>query len=253
VDLRKILLISLAIILILGVLVIFKVLPTQLLRHEQTQTNPSSLNTLTGDGKTYSVKKVIDGDTIILSDGTHVRYLGINAPEMTHDQELSVKNKGLSGDGDECYGQEAKKINEDLVLGKNVRLEFDANKFDRYGRTLAWVYLDPFLNSDGMINLRMVRQGAAFYYPSPIPVNYTAELISAQEQARLARTGLWGKCGKINGECSIKGNLDRNDKRYYHRPGFKYYEATVVNLNHGDRWFCSEEDAQKAGFKRAIE
>ena len=155
-------------------------------------------------------------------------------------------------------------MNEDLVSGKKIWLEFEANKFDRYGRTLAWIYLDsvsargplkgdPLRNSAETVNLELIRRGAAFYYWSPIPVNYTAELISAQEQARLARTGLWGKCGKINGECLVKGNIDRNDKRYYHLPGFKYYNSTTVNLEHGDRWFCSEEEARKAGFKQAAE
>ena len=253
-DFRKVLLVSLVIILIiLGVLISIKIFSTQLLRPEQTQTNPSSPNTPTGDGKTYTVKKAIDGDTIILSDDTHVRYLGINAPEIDHNQEVRSQKSEVGRSEDECYGQEAKKINEDLVLGKKVRLEFETNKFDRYGRTLAWVYLEPFLNSDETVNLKMVRQGATFYYWSPIPVNYTPHLIDAQEQARKEKAGLWGKCGKINGECSVKGNLDRNDKRYYHLPGFKYYEATQMNPEHGDRWFCSEEDAQKAGFKRAVE
>lgn len=266
---RRIFLVSLVIILIIiGVLVFIKVFPIKLIQHKQTQTNPSSPNTLTGDGKTYTVKTVIDGDTIILADGIHVRYLGIDAPEIAHSQEVrgqeSEVSDGGSGVGGECYGQEAKKINEDLVLGKKVRLEFEDNKYDRYGRTLAWVYLDPvsaggpfkgdpFLNSEGMVNFRMIKQGASFYYWSPIPVDYTAELISAQEQARKERVGLWGKCGKINGECLIKGNLDRNDKRYYHLPGFKYYETTQINPEHGDRWFCSEEAAIKAGFKRAVD
>lgn len=270
---RKVLLVSSAIIIILGLILIIKVLPTrlwrgspsaiQLSRSGQTPTNPSSLNTTT-------VKTVIDGDTIILSDGTHVRYLGIDSPEISHlatsnpPQGESLKESPLKPNEDECFGQEAKKINEDLILGRNVWLEFDANKYDRYGRALAWVHLDPasargplkgdpFRNFGETVNLKMVRQGAAFYYWSPIPVNYTTDLIDAQEQARKERAGLWGKCGKINGECSVKGNLDRNDKRYYHLPGFKYYDSTAVNLDHGDRWFCSEEEAQKAGFKRAIE
>lgn len=247
-DIRKVLLASSVIIIILGLFLIIKVLPIRLSRYKQTPTNPSSPSTLS-DGKTYTVKTVIDGDTIILSDGTHVRYLGINATEIAHSSLQGEALQNLN----ECYGPEAKKINEGLVLGKNVRLEFDANKYDRYGRTLAWVYLEPLLNSGETVNLKMVRQGAAFYYWSPIPINYTPQLIDAQEQARKEKAGLWGKCGKINGECLVKGNLDRNDKRYYHLPGFKYYDSTAVNLDHGDRWFCSEEEAQKAGFKRAIE
>ena len=62
--------------------------------------------------------------------------------------------------------------------------------------------------------------------------------------------GLWAECWKES-DCAIKGNVDRNDKRWYHLPEFRHYDQTEMNLDHGDRWFCTEEQAIKAGFERA--
>lgn len=208
-----------------------------------------------GGGENYVVKRVIDGDTVEFSNGERVRYLGMDTPEL-----------GQGKNPDECFAMDAKKINEDLVLGKTVQLEFEKDKYDTYGRTLAWVLLPPIPQPDGLasltrrvfprrelINLKLVEAGAGKFYWTPNPVTYKDGLIKAEEEARLAKRGLWGVCGKINNQCLVKGNLDRNDKRYYHLPGFKYYNQTQVNLDHGDKWFCSEEEAIKAGFKRAIE
>jgi len=61
------------------------------------------------------------------------------------------------------------------------------------------------------------------------------------------------KTGGDESGCVIKGNLDRNDVRYYHLPEFRHYDQVEMNFEHGDRWFCSEEEAIKAGFTRARE
>ena len=71
------------------------------------------------------VKYVIDGDTVVLSDGRHVRYLRIDTPE-----------RGEPG------FDEARRANERLVLGKEVTLSFHKERFDTYGRTLAEVFVD---------------------------------------------------------------------------------------------------------------
>ncbi|MDD4879863.1 MAG: thermonuclease family protein, partial [Candidatus Omnitrophica bacterium] len=78
------------------------------------------------------VARVIDGDTVVLEDGRHVRYIGMDTPER----------------GKPYYG-EAKKENERLVKGKTVKLEYDVGKADKYGRTLAYVYVDNiFVNAE---------------------------------------------------------------------------------------------------------
>ncbi|MDX2498082.1 MAG: thermonuclease family protein, partial [Desulfobacterales bacterium] len=67
--------------------------------------------------KWISVKWVSDGDTIVLGDGRHVRYIGINAPEIAHDNQKA-----------EAFGYTAKKYNQSLVRSKKVRLEVDKEK-----------------------------------------------------------------------------------------------------------------------------
>jgi len=69
------------------------------------------------------VTNVIDGDTIVTSDGMHIRYIGLNTPE-----------KGQK------YYQEALEFNRKLVQGKAIHLEFDEEQTDAFGRSLAYVY-----------------------------------------------------------------------------------------------------------------
>ncbi len=82
--------------------------------------------------------------------------------------------------------------------------------------------------------------------------SYGAELLSAQEMAKKAKRGIWSSLclGKEN--CLIKGSV-RPDKKtkIYHLPECYNYEKVVVNLSEGDRWFCTEEEAQKAGFRKS--
>jgi hypothetical protein len=51
--------------------------------------------------------------------------------------------------------------------------------------------------------------------------------------------------------CNIKGNVSTKGERIYHVPGQKYYDDTVIQASHGERWFCSEEDARAAGWRRS--
>lgn len=131
--------------------------------------------TLAGD--LQAVRRVIDGDTIKLTNGERVRYIGINTPETKH----PVK-------GVEPFGHEASEANRRLVEGKQVRLEFDVQRRDRFGRLLAYVYL-----MDGtFINLELVRQGYAQVATYPPNVKHQAEFLEAQREARTAKRGLWG-------------------------------------------------------------
>lgn len=53
------------------------------------------------------------------------------------------------------------------------------------------------------------------------------------------------------GECNIKGNVSTRGEKIYHMPGDKYYNDTRISRSHGERWFCSEEEARAAGWRRA--
>jgi micrococcal nuclease len=124
------------------------------------------------------VQQVIDGDTVKLSTGERVRYIGVDTPELHHPRKPV-----------EFYAREAKEFNRRLVEGKRVRLEFDVQRYDRYGRLLAYVYLE-----DGtFVNAELLRQGYAQLLTIPPNVKYANMFLELQRQARENRRGLWGR------------------------------------------------------------
>jgi len=184
----------------------------------------------------FTVIEVVDGDTIKLGDGRRIRYISIDTPEE-----------------EKCFAQKAKKINSDLVLGKKVRLERDINEMDRFGRYLAYVYLQDG-EEEIFVNEFLLAEGAGEFFLDTVNLRYQNLLVQAAEKAHEENKGLWHECAfDPKKGCQIKGNVDRLDKRWYHLPSFRHYETTEINLEHGDRWFCTEEDAQTAGFERARE
>lgn len=115
------------------------------------------------------VTEVIDGDTIVIEGGYHVRYIGIDAPE--------------SG---ESYYLEAKMTNQDLVEGKKVRLESDISDKDSYGRLLRYVYV-----GDNFVNAEMVTRGCAWAVAYPPDVKYQVYLEAVENEARQKGRGFW--------------------------------------------------------------
>jgi endonuclease YncB( thermonuclease family) len=131
-----------------------------------------------GEDGYFAVSEVIDGDTIIVDDGksSHVRYIGIDAPE--------VARQDSPGDP---LGDEATEFNRKLVSGKRVRLEFDNERYDVYGRTLAYVY------AEGVsVNEELLRNGLAL--PLFIEPNgkYKSPYYEAAEEAKREKRGIWG-------------------------------------------------------------
>jgi micrococcal nuclease len=125
-----------------------------------------------------NVQWVSDGDTIVLEGGERVRYNGINAPEIAH------QNHGKSS---EPHGDTAKRFNIKLVRAKKVRLEFDIERRDRYGRLLAYVFLP-----DGtFVNVEMVANGVAYFLSGTVNKEYARLLLTAQRRAMSARKGMW--------------------------------------------------------------
>jgi micrococcal nuclease len=130
----------------------------------------------------YPIKKFVDGDTFWIDDGTKkgikIRFIGINCPE----------SRPLFSKPAEPYGKEASNYVEDLIGedGK-VRLELDVDEFDRYGRTLAYIYLEDgtFLNED------LLEKGWAEVMTIPPNVKYVDVFLAAQKQARGKRLGIW--------------------------------------------------------------
>ena len=126
------------------------------------------------------IQRAIDGDTVDLSDGRHLRYIGIDTPDVRR------RRGDRWVEEPEPFGREASARNRQLVEGKRVRLEFDVQKRDRYGRLLAYVHL-----GDLMVNAELMQEG--FAQPMTIPPNVKhAELFRRlAQEARQNRRGLW--------------------------------------------------------------
>lgn len=149
----------------------------------QPVTEATSSGVASQQGERVLVVKVIDGDTIELLGGLRVRYIGVDTPE-TKDPRRPV----------ECFGKEAAFRNKELVEGKEVILEKDVSETDKYNRLLRYIYLPL---SDGnllFINDYLVREGYATSLSYPPDIKFTEQFLKAQEEAKIGKKGLWGKC-----------------------------------------------------------
>jgi micrococcal nuclease len=125
-----------------------------------------------------TVVRVVDGDTIHVRLGERlekVRYIGVDTPELHHPTR-----------GQEPGGRTAAAVNGLLVSGRRVRLELDAQSRDRFGRLLAYVWVDA-----TMVNAELVRRGVAQVMTVPPNVRYQALFVRLQREAREAGRGLW--------------------------------------------------------------
>ena len=129
-----------------------------------------------GSGVEATVYRVADGDTVSVEPGIggedSVRLIGVDAPEVTDDQP---------------YAAEAASFAEDRLDGRRVRLEFDAEERDDYGRVLAYVYLPD----SSMFNETLLREGLAQVATFPPNTRYVSRFEGAQEEAREAGRGIW--------------------------------------------------------------
>lgn len=130
---------------------------------------------LPAQGEDTSVVRVIDGDTIEVSGGTRIRLIGVDTPE--------------TGD---CFSAEATRYaNELLPAGTRVRLAYDVQRLDPFGRTLAYVYKV----SDGVfVNAAVAGNGFAQQLTVPPNVAHAEEFRAAVARARTANLGLWHGC-----------------------------------------------------------
>lgn len=156
---------------------------------------------------TTLVVRVVDGDTIEVHAGEgllDVRLIGVDTPETVHPSEPVG-----------CFGSKASDFTKSQLEGKRVRLEFDVETKDRYGRTLAYVWL-----ADQMFNQTLIARGYGQVATYPPNVKYVDLFTAAQRSARNNNRGLWRACrgggGKSGGSKPAdaaggsKGNCDPN-------------------------------------------
>ena len=202
--------------------------------------------------------RVIDGDTLDIA-GQRIRLHGIDTPEKAQ----TCRIEGVPW----ACGVAAWGVLVQLVAGKDVRCE--TRDVDRYGRTVA------VCSADGQdINAAMVAQGWALAYRQ-FSDDYVAQEGEAQKdglgmwQGRFVAPWDWRRGDRLvavpatpNGKtvkgpannnaassCSIKGNISSRGERIYHVPGGAYYGRTKISPAKGERFFCSEAEAEAAGWR----
>ncbi|MBZ0271362.1 thermonuclease family protein [bacterium] len=211
-------------------------------------------------GKTITAKVLhaVDGDTLAIQiDGRtdKVRLIGVDTPETVHPSKPV-----------QYFGKEASAFTHKIVDGKTVRLELDqasaaTNHRDKYGRLLAYVFLE-----DGtLLNAEIIRQGYGHAY-TRFPFAKMEEFRTLEREAREAGRGLWAggegdtpapgvsappPAAPTDRPCKIKGNISASGDKIFHVPGQQNYDKTQINEASGERWFCSEEEAIQAGWRKA--
>jgi endonuclease YncB( thermonuclease family) len=144
-------------------------------------------------GNLVPVTRVVDGDTIEASyrgSTADIRLIGIDTPETVHPSEPV-----------ECFGPAASRFATSALTGETVRLEFDVERRDHYGRLLAYVWDDGKL-----FNGTLVLRGFATVSTYPPNVKYVERFTAAQSQAQAAGRGLWEGCSTRGHEPSLREN-----------------------------------------------
>lgn len=128
------------------------------------------------------VTNVVDGDTVDITtagETVRLRYLNIDAPELN----------ASSDDPAECLAQEAKEVNEALVLGREVTIEYDEDCDDQYDRLLGFVY-----RGERMVNLIMVERGYGQVLLIEPNLSLATEFQALEALAKEQKAGIWGAC-----------------------------------------------------------
>ena len=150
--------------------------------------NTYSKTTINGskDGIEKSqVRRVVDGDTVELTNGQKIRLLNIDTPETVKANTPVM-----------CYGPEASTFTKKLLTDKMVQLTADKEADDKYGRGLRFIFLDGVdtSNVENSINAELVKNGFArmvVYKPNN---TYAKEFQTWENEAKSKKLGLWGSC-----------------------------------------------------------
>jgi micrococcal nuclease len=149
--------------------------------------------------KTRVVTRVPDGDTVVLENGERVRLIGINAPEMNLDKKYKMN-----------LGKDSRDFLYKLAGGKQVTLKYDLQRKDKYGRTLAYLYLSNGTN----INAELIKSGQARVF-TEYPFRKKDEFLKYQKTARSKSLGIW-KPGtpyvKVDNNIVENKNLSKSNK-----------------------------------------
>lgn len=179
---------------------------------------------------TETVTEVIDGDTFAIGNKQTIRLFIIDAPEL-----------GL------CFGTEAKEALSRKILGKKVIIK--SPRTDYYKRVQAYVYVDG-----ESVNEYMAKNGYAMDHG--FGTGESDIIVAAGNFAKENKIGIYSeKCSPSKppkSSCNIKGQIPFDeDRKIYLLPGCRDYIQTKIERYRGEDWFCTESEAQKAGFTKS--
>jgi endonuclease YncB( thermonuclease family) len=212
---------------------------------------PPAAGALDANAIVTGTAQVLDGDTLDIGT-TRVRLYGIDAPEGA---QRCTDRRGKEW----ACGRSATHALERLTKGQEVTCR--GGSHDDYGRLLAVC-----TTGSGEINAKLVRQGLAWAF-----VKYSDAYVSVEAEARSTRRGVFATDNQPPWEfrakrwegavesaeadkrraCPIKGNISRSGERIYHLPWQAGYGRTRIDERQGERWFCDEGEAERAGWRRA--
>lgn len=180
------------------------------------------------------VTRVADGDTVhvrLRGREVTVRLIGVDTPELGDRDDPSAPPQP--------FAKQAASFTREALTGRRVRLEYEPrDRLDRYGRTLAYVFLDGGI----LFNRRLVQDGYARAY-ARFPFRYREQFLADEAAARRAQRGLWALVEPARGP--VIGN---RRSRLYHLPGQRHYDAVAAENR---VYFDSEEAARAAGYAPA--
>ncbi len=224
----------------------------------------------TNNKELFLVSSVVDGDTLKISRAGKVetiRVIGIDTPETVHPTKAV-----------QCFGKEASARAKYLLENKMVEVVYDESqgKQDKYGRILAYIIL-PDGRDFGEL---MLSEGYANEYTYDQKYDKQAKYKQAEKFAQENKLGLWNEEACFDFEvkipqdsnsksitilqsegknsspakesaCVIKGNINSKKEKIYHLPSQSFYEKTLIDESAGERWFCTEEEALAAGWRKS--
>ncbi|UAC49168.1 thermonuclease family protein [Bacillus aquiflavi] len=204
-----------------------------------------------------TVINVVDGDTIDVrfEDGKkeRVRLILVDTPETKHPKKPV-----------QPFGPEASDFTKDTLLHQDIKLELDVEERDRYGRILAYVYVN-----EKMINEMLLEKGLARVAVFPPNTKYVDQFRAIQEKAQKEERGIWSlenyvtdkgyetdhseqqnsPSTQTSNSCqspTIKGNINSKGEKIYHVPSGDFYDRTIA-----EEMFCSEDEAVQAGYRKS--
>ena len=160
---KKLLALSAAVIIVSIILVLWPA------RRRDSHREPDIDSTARGFSSKQVIREIVDGDTFVLSDGSQIRLIGVDTPEEG-----------------QPYYREAIDFAEYRLPGTEVTLELDREPRDRYGRLLAYLFVDSLLYNETLVD-----SGLGSVYLFGNNTRFADRLIEAQKRARSSRVGIW--------------------------------------------------------------